>query len=103
MLTLPPGARVFVATARVDGRKGIDGLSVLVRTQFAEDPLSGTMYVFFSRRGDRVRVLYWDRDGYVLVTKRLGKGTFKTPWPVERGRVIIVRVSPIVTTCSAPS
>ena len=46
MLTLPPGARVFVATARVDGRKGIDGLSVLVRSQFAEDPLSGTMYVF---------------------------------------------------------
>lgn len=51
MLSLPPGARVFVATARVDGRKGIDGLSVLVRSQFAEDPLSGTMYVFFSRRG----------------------------------------------------
>jgi len=88
MLRLPPGARVFVATARVDGRKGIDGLSVLVRSQFAEDPLSGTMYVFFSRRGDRVRVLYWDRDGYVLVTKRLEKGTFKTPWSVERGRVI---------------
>lgn len=64
MLTLPPGARVFVATARVDGRKGIDGLSALVRSQFAEDPLSGSMYVFFSRRGDRVRVLYFDRDGY---------------------------------------
>ena len=46
MLSLPPGARVFVATARVVGRKGIDGLSVLVRSQFAEDPLSGTMYVF---------------------------------------------------------
>ena len=59
MLSLPPGARVFVATARVDGRQGIDGLSALVRSQFCEDPLSGTMYVFFSRRGDRVRVLYW--------------------------------------------
>ena len=47
MLTLPPGVRVFVATARVDGRKGIDGLSALVRSQFAEDPLSGSMYVFF--------------------------------------------------------
>jgi hypothetical protein len=70
VLTLPPGVRVFVATARVDGRKGIDGLSTLVRSQFAEDPLSGAMYVFFSRRGDRVRVLYWDRDGYVLVTNQ---------------------------------
>ena len=89
MLTLPPGARVFVATARVDGRKGIDGLSVLVRSQFAEDPLSGTMYVFFSRRGDRVRVLYWDRDGYVLITKRLEKGTFRMPWGAETGRVIV--------------
>ncbi len=89
MLTLPAGARVFVATARVDGRKGIDGLSSLVRSQFAEDPLGGTMYVFFSRRGDRVRVLYWDRDGYVLIMKRLEKGTFKTPWSASLGRVVI--------------
>jgi transposase len=89
MLTLPPGARMFVATARVDGRKGIDGLSVLVRSQFAEDPLSGSMYVFFSRRADRVRVLYWDRDGYVLITKRLEKGTFCIPWRAEQGRAII--------------
>lgn len=89
MLTLPPGARVFVATGRVDGRKGIDGLSSLVRSQFAEDPLSGTMYVFFSRRSDRVRVLYYDRDGYVLITKRLEKGQFRIPWSVDQGRVVI--------------
>ena len=89
MLTLPPGARVFVATARVDGRKGIDGLSVLVRSQFAEDPLSGSMYVFFSRRADRVRVLHWDRDGYVPITKRLEKGVFNVPWRSEQGRVVI--------------
>lgn len=80
---------MFVATARVDGRKGIDGLSALVRSQFAEEPLSGSMYVFFARRGDRVRVLYWDRDGYVLITKRLEKGTFKTPWRAEQGHVVI--------------
>jgi transposase len=89
VLTLPPGARIFVATGRVDGRKGIDGLSALVRSQFAEDPLSGTMFVFFSRRADRVRVLYWDRDGYVLVTKRLEKGFYRLPWAVEQGRVVI--------------
>ncbi len=89
MLTLPPGVRVFVATARVDGRKGIDGLSTLVRSQFAEDPLSGSMYVFFSRRADRVRVLYFDRDGYVLITKRLERGTFRLPWPAERGRIVL--------------
>jgi transposase len=89
MLTLPPGVRVFVATARVDGRKGIDGLSNLVRSQFAEDPLSGSMYVFFSRRADRVRVLYFDRDGYVLITKRLEKGTYRLPWGAEQGRVVV--------------
>ena len=89
MLSLPPGARVFVATARVDGRKGIDGLSALVRSQFCEDPLSGTMCVFFSRRGDRVRVLYWDRDGYVLVTKRLEIGTFRMPWSAADGKVVL--------------
>jgi transposase len=89
VLTLPPDARVFVATARVDGRKGIDGLSALVRSQFAEDPLSGTMFVFFSRRADRVRVLYWDRDGYVLVTKRLEKGSYRLPWREEQRRVVI--------------
>ena len=89
MLTLPPGISVLVATARVDGRKGIDGLAAIVRSQFAEDPLSGAMYVFFTRRGDRVGVLYFDRDGYVLVTKRLEKGVYRVPWENAGGRVAI--------------
>jgi transposase len=89
MLTLPPGVAVLVATARIDGRKGIDGLAAIVRSQFAEDPLSGSMYVFFTRRADRVRVLYFDRDGYVLITKRLEKGTFRVPWENASGRVTI--------------
>jgi transposase len=89
MLTLPPGISVLVATARVDGRKGIDGLAAIVRSQFAEDPLSGAMYVFFTRRGDRVRVLYFDRDGYVLVTKRLEKGVYRVPWENAEGRVAV--------------
>jgi transposase len=67
----------------------MDGLSTLVRPQFAEDPLSGSMYVFFSRRSDRVRILYFDRDGYVLITKRLEKGTFRVPWRGAQGRVVI--------------
>ena len=73
MLTLPPGARLLLATSRVNGRKGINGLSTLVRSQFFMDPLSGTLFVFFTKRADIVRVLYWDRDGYVLTTKRLEK------------------------------
>lgn len=89
MLTLPPGTRVFLATGRVDGRKGINGLSALVRSQFGQDPLSGHLFVFFSRRADRVRVLYWDRDGYVLITKRLEVGQFRVPWQSEHGHVTL--------------
>jgi transposase len=89
VLTLPPGAKVFLATGRVDGRKGINGLSALVRSQFAQDPLSGQLFVFFSRRADRVRVLYWDRDGYVLTTKRLELGRFCVPWQSEHGHVTL--------------
>lgn len=79
MLTLPPGLRIYLATARIDGRKGIDGLANLVRSHFGRDPLQGDLFAFFSRRADRVRVLYWDRDGYVLTMKRLEKGTFRVP------------------------
>lgn len=79
MLTLPPGLRIYLATARVDGRKGIDGLANMVRSHFGRDPLQGDVFAFFSRRADRVRVLYWDRDGYVLTMKRLERGTFRTP------------------------
>jgi transposase len=78
-----------LATERVDGRKGINGLSALVRSQFGEDPLSGSMFVFFSKRADRVRVLYWDRDGYVLITKRLEQGKYRIPWVSERGHVVV--------------
>lgn len=89
MLMLPPGSRVFLATSCVDGRKGIDGLSALVRSQFGQDPLSGTLFVFFSKRADRVRVLYWDRDGYVLTMKRLEAGRYRIPWRSEQGHVVV--------------
>jgi transposase len=89
MLTLPPGTEVFLATERVDGRKGINGLSTLVRSQFDQDPLSGRLFVFFSRRADSVRVLYWDRDGYVLIMKRLEIGQFRVPWQSAEGHVAL--------------
>jgi transposase len=89
MLMLPPGSRVFLATECVDGRKGIDGLSAFVRSQFAEDPLSGTLFVFFSKRADRVGVLYWDRDGYVLTMKRLEEGRYRIPWRSQHGHVVV--------------
>lgn len=76
MLSLPPSVRIFVATQPVDGRKGVDSLVAMVRSAFAHDPLSGHLYVFFSRRSDRVRIVYWDRNGFAMWTKRLEKGRF---------------------------
>jgi transposase len=76
MLSLPPSVRVFVATQPVDGRKGVDSLAAIVRSALASDPLSGHLYVFFSKRCDRVRVVYWDRNGFAMWTKRLERGRF---------------------------
>jgi transposase len=76
MLNLPPSVRIFVATQPVDGRKGVDSLAAMVRSVFAHDPLTGHLYVFFSKRSDRVRVVYWDRNGFAMWTKRLERGRF---------------------------
>jgi transposase len=76
MLSLPPSVRLFVATQVVDGRKGADSLMAMVRSVFGQDPLTGHLYVFFSRRRDRVRIVYWDRNGYAMWAKRLERGRF---------------------------
>lgn len=77
MLSLPPSVRVFVATQPVDGRKGADSLMTIVRDVFGHDPLGGHLFVFFSRRCDRVRIVYWDRNGFAMWTKRLEVGRFR--------------------------
>lgn len=76
MLSLPPSVRLFVATQAVDGRKGADSLMVLVRDVLQHDPLSGHLFIFFSKRRDRVRIVYWDRNGFAMWTKRLETGRF---------------------------
>lgn len=77
MLNLPPSVRVFVATEPVDGRKGPDSLMVMVRDAFELDVFSGHLFVFFSKRRDRVRAVYWDRDGIAMWTKRLERGRYR--------------------------
>lgn len=71
--------RVLVATKPVDFRKGMDGLAALVQHELGADPFAGTVYVFRSRRADRVKLLVWDGTGLVLVSKRLEAGQFR--WP----------------------
>jgi transposase len=76
VLTLPASVRVFVATEPVDGRKGADSLMGMVRSVFGHDPLSGHLFVFFSRRRDRARVVYWDKNGFAMWSKRLERGRY---------------------------
>lgn len=76
MLGLSPSVRTFVITQPVDGRKGADSLMTMVRDLLAHDPLSGHFYVFFSRRLDGVRIVYWDRNGLAMWSKRLERGRF---------------------------
>jgi transposase len=83
MLSLPPSVRVFVATQPVDGRKGADGLMAMVRDLLGHDPLSGHLYVFFSRRCDRVRIVYWDRNGIAMWSKRLERGRFRPAFAAD--------------------
>ena len=79
MLNLPPSVRIFLAREPVDMRKGFDSLAQLVRGHLGGDPLSGHLFVFRSRRGDRLKVLYWDTDGLCLWYKRLELGTYVLP------------------------
>jgi transposase len=76
----PTGAvRVMMATRPVDFRKGVDGLAALVRETMGADPFSGAVYVFRAKRADRVKLVFWDGTGVVLVAKRLEEGQFR--WP----------------------
>jgi transposase len=79
MLSLSLPGRVFVCTLPTDMRKGFDSLAGLVLTQLGQDPLAGDLFVFRSRRGDRLKLLYWDCDGLAVWYKRLEEGTFALP------------------------
>lgn len=83
MISLPPTVKIFLSTAPADMRKSFDGLAALVEHVLQEDPLSGHLFVFRNRRGDRVKLLYWDRDGLCIWYKRLEEGTFRFPAPEE--------------------
>jgi transposase len=79
MLMPPPSVRVFVASAPVDLRLSFDTLAGCTEQMLQQDPYSGHLFVFRNRRGDRVKILYWDRTGFCLWYKRLEKGTFQLP------------------------
>ena len=91
MITLPLGARILLATRPVDFRKGAHGLAALAAEMLSEDPFSGVVLLFRSKRADRIKLVVWDGSGLVLVWKHLEAGAFRWP-PVVDGAV---RLTPV--------
>jgi transposase len=82
MIAIPPGMRIYLAMRPTDMRKGFDGLSMLAQEVLKQEPFSGHLFVFRGKRGDLVKVLYWDGQGFCLFAKRLEKGRFV--WPITK-------------------
>lgn len=86
MLTLPASVRIYVAAEAVDLRRGFDGLAAATRTLIGVDPMNGHVFVFINRRRDRMKLLVWDRTGWLLLYKRLERGSFELPTQPEPGK-----------------
>jgi transposase len=87
------GARIWLAASAADMRCGFDRLAELARIVTEQDPMSGHLFLFRSRGGDRLKVLYWDRDGYALWYKRLEVGVFKVPRVIAEATSVELRAS----------
>ncbi len=86
-------ARIWLAAEATDMRCGFDRLAERVKVAIGEDPQSGHLFVFRSRRGDRLKILVWERDGFLLWYKRLEAGVFKLPKLGEGSRSVELRAS----------
>jgi len=85
LTTLPPSVHVYVAAEPTDLRKSFDGLSAIVTARFGKDPLCGHLFVFRNRRGNQIRVLFWDRTGYAILGKKLAGGRFHLAREIAEG------------------
>jgi transposase len=79
MIALPPQVRVFVYRLPTDMRKSFHGLVALVESAVKQDPFSGSLFVFFNRQRDRIKILYWGQTGFCIWYQQLQKGTYQLP------------------------
>jgi len=89
VLSLPPSTRIFICTQPADMRRSFDGLAAMTQDIIGADPMSGHLFVFRNKRGDRAKILYWDRSGFCLFYKHLEKGVFHFPTSDIHGSVIV--------------
>jgi len=80
MISLPASVRVYLCSSPCDMRKSFDGLQALVTQAMELDPFAGHLFVFGNKRRDRVKILYWDRDGFAVWAKRLEEGSYAMPF-----------------------
>ncbi len=81
MISIPAGVRIYLACGATDMRRGFDGLAVMVQEVLAQNPHSGALFAFRGKRGDLIKLLWWDGQGLCLFAKRLEKGRFV--WPIS--------------------
>jgi transposase len=96
MLGFNSSQRYYIYTRPTDMRNGFDGLSGLIRNELKSDPRSGEVYVFFNSNRDKIKILVWDRDGYVLYSKRLERGRFETIKQDKEGNKYNIRYDHLV-------
>jgi transposase len=87
------GVRIHLCTSPADMRKGFDSLAALVRDSLKQDPLSGHLFLFVGRNRDRLKILYWDSDGFAVWYKRLEEGTFRLPAAKSVGTSVELKAS----------
>jgi transposase len=87
---IPARTAIFVATERFDLRRSFDGLAGIVKEILRQDPLSGALFMFFNKAADKMKIVWWDKNGYCMLYKRLERGTFRIPLPVEPGAQSVI-------------
>lgn len=103
MLGFNSSQRYFVYSGMIDMRKGFDGLSGIVTNELEKNPRDGSVYIFFNAPRDKVKMLVWDRDGYVIYSKRLEKGRFEKLIVKEDEKTIVLEYKFIVMLLSGLS
>jgi transposase len=96
MLSLPLPVRIFLCAQAADMRRSFDGLAHMVRDFLGANPLSGHLFVFRSKRGDRLKLLYWDGDGLAIWYKRLEKGVFRFPAAGDERHSVEIRAADLM-------